>query len=133
MRRLTKKDANTKLRALSELTTLFETVDEQYFSDTIGAWSHAFARVSFDDNRSVRRAAHVCMQTLATRAGRNIAPHLKLLLAPWIISQFDMANEVQTAAIKSFRAAFSTPEKRLKTGLFCFVLNELNIFYNFFF
>nr|XP_027187689.1 E3 ubiquitin-protein ligase listerin isoform X2 [Cicer arietinum] len=59
------------------------------------------------------------MTSLVTSAGRDLAPHLKILMGPWWFAQFDPAYEVSQAAKRSLQAVFPAQEKRLDALILC--------------
>jgi hypothetical protein len=54
----------------------------------------------------------------ATRR-RSLAPHLRVLMGPWWVSQFDPSREVAEAARASFHAAFPAQKKQVEALAFC--------------
>ncbi|GFZ19946.1 HEAT/U-box domain-containing protein [Actinidia rufa] len=78
-----------------------------------------YKKLLSDYNREVRRATHDTMILLVAAVGRDLAPHLKSLMGPWWVSQFDPASDVSQAAKRSFQAAFPAQEKRLDALILC--------------
>ena len=58
------------------------------------------------------------MEHLVLRVGRNLAPHLRYVIGPWLCAQFDTYAVVASSARKSFQAAFSE-EKQTEVIMFC--------------
>jgi hypothetical protein len=50
---------------------------------------------------------------------RSLAPHLRVLMGPWWVSQFDPSREVAEAARASFQAAFPAQKKQVEALAFC--------------
>jgi hypothetical protein len=111
-RRLLKRDTTTKMRALSELDAAFADLPDAQVAPCVTVWAAAYGKLCNDVDRNVRTQANISMLTLAKRAGRELAPQLKLLLPPMLVSQYDQAPEVADAARKAFEVAFVTPVKR---------------------
>lgn len=71
-----------------------------------------------DVDHRVREATQQAMEQLVLRVGRNLAPHLRYIIGPWLCSQFDTYPTVASSGRKSFLAAFSE-EKQADVILFC--------------
>lgn len=71
-----------------------------------------------DVDHRVREATQQAMEQLVLRVGRNLAPHLRYIIGPWLCSQFDTYAVVASSGIKSFQAAFSE-EKQVEVIMFC--------------
>ncbi|CAH9129291.1 unnamed protein product [Cuscuta epithymum] len=119
LKRLARKDPTTKLKALTSLSQMFKQKTSKEIVPIIPQWAFEFKKLLLDYNREVRRATHETMSNLFNTVGRDLAPHLKSLMGPWWLSQFDSAVEVSQSAKCSFQAAFPTQEKRLDALLLC--------------
>ena len=138
LRRLAKKDATTKLKALQALremaagsggggggTSGGSSGDNGGSSgdnggggsgggakpaDALAAalqpWAYYFRRLMMDPAKTVRSEACAAMGALAAAVGKRLAPHLKALLPPWWLAQFDPYADVAAAARRSLAAAF---------------------------
>ena len=71
-----------------------------------------------DVDHKVREATQQAMEQLVLRVGRNLAPHLRYIIGPWLCTQFDTYAVVASSARKSFHAAFSE-EKQTDVIMFC--------------
>ncbi|KAF4389556.1 hypothetical protein F8388_009689 [Cannabis sativa] len=111
LKRLARKDPTTKLKALSSLSELIKEKPGKDLVTVIPQWAFEYKRLLMDYNREVRRATHDTMTNLVTAVGRDLAPHLKSLMGPWWLSQFDSVSEVAQAAKRSLQAAFPASEK----------------------
>lgn len=58
------------------------------------------------------------MGRLVLKVGRNLAPHLRYVIGPWLCAQFDTYAVVASSGKKSFQAAFSD-EKQAEVIMFC--------------
>ncbi|KAL8146674.1 E3 ubiquitin-protein ligase listerin isoform X2 [Apium graveolens] len=119
LKRLARKDPTTKLKALSSLSRLMQKKSPEEVSPIIPQWAFEYKKLLLDYNREVRRATHDTMANLVTVVGRSLAPHLKSLMGPWWLSQFDPVNDVSQAAKHSLQAAFPAQEKRLDALVLC--------------
>ncbi|XP_057789666.1 E3 ubiquitin-protein ligase listerin [Salvia miltiorrhiza] len=118
LKRLSRKDPTTKLKALTSLSQLMEEKSTKELIIIIPQWAFEYKKLLLDYNREVRRATHDTMTNLVTVVGRDLAPHLKPLIGPWWFSQFDSIYEVSQAAKRSFQTAFPSQEKRVDALMF---------------
>ncbi|GMG98174.1 hypothetical protein Nepgr_000014 [Nepenthes gracilis] len=119
LKRLSRKDPTTKFKALSSLSMLLKQKSGKDVLPIVPQWAFEYKRLLMDYNREVRRATHDTMTNLVTAVGRGLALHLKSLMGPWWVSQFDSVSEVSEAAKQSFQAAFPTQERRIDALMFC--------------
>ncbi|XP_072959491.1 E3 ubiquitin-protein ligase listerin [Typha angustifolia] len=119
LKRLGRKDPTTKLKALSSLSLLFKQKSSEEIVQIVPQWAFEYKKLLHDYNREVRRATHETMASLVTNIRRGLAPHLKSLMGPWWLSQFDPTPEVSQAARRSFEAAFPASERRLDALMLC--------------
>ncbi|KAL5709837.1 RING-type E3 ubiquitin transferase [Ranunculus cassubicifolius] len=131
LKRLSRKDPTTKLKALASLSELFKQKNKEEIVQVIPQWAFEYKRLLQDYNRDVRRATQDTMNNLVITAGRGLAPYLKSLLGPWWFSQFDPVSEVSQSARRSLQDAFPAQEKRLDALILCtndvFVYLEENL------
>ncbi len=71
-----------------------------------------------DNDRRVREACHQTFEQLVLRVRKNLAPHLKSLMGPWIVGQSDVYAPAASAAKSAFQAAFP-PAKQSEAVIFC--------------
>lgn len=119
LRRLSKKDPITRVKALEALGILFKERPANELRQLIPNWIFEYKRLVQDDNQQVREGAHNVMSTLAVAVGREFAPHLRSVMGAWWVSQFDPSREVCGAAQQSFQVAFHGPQKRVEALMFC--------------
>ncbi|KAL9169500.1 hypothetical protein ABFS82_04G082900 [Erythranthe guttata] len=112
LKRLSRKDPITKLKALTSLSQLIRQKEAKEIVTIIPQWAFEYKKLLMDYNREVRRATHETMTNLVSAVG-DLAPHLKPLIGPWWFSQFDSVSEVSQAAKRSFQAAFPAQERRV--------------------
>lgn len=65
-----------------------------------------FGALATDPDHRVREATQRAHHQLSKQAGRNIAPHLRLLAAPWFVGQFDTFAPAASAASQAFQASY---------------------------
>lgn len=119
LRRLSKKDPTTKLKALTSLGTIFRQIPASELCQIAPQWVFEYKRLVQDNSRQVRQAAHDVMANLALTIGRGLAPHLRSVMGAWWLGQFDPFTEVSEAAKRSFQVAFPVQDKRLEALIFC--------------
>lgn len=79
----------------------------------------AQTQISLQDvDHRVREATQQAMEQLVLRVGRNLAPHLRYVIGPWLCAQYDTYALVASSGKKSFQAAFSE-EKQAGVIKFC--------------
>jgi hypothetical protein len=69
LRRLSKRDATTKLKALASLGPMFAERPASELAALLPAWVFIYRRLAADASRQVREQAHLAMKELASRAG----------------------------------------------------------------
>ncbi|KAJ2615859.1 hypothetical protein H4S08_001053 [Coemansia sp. RSA 1365] len=119
LKRLSKHDSNTKLRALAELRLYVE----EHSWDTglegmLLVWPQQFQRLVFDPDRRVRAMVAQINAELIAKSGRRLASALKALIGAWVASFFDPHREVARASRQAFETAFSKTKRREVYG-FC--------------
>ncbi|KAK3261839.1 hypothetical protein CYMTET_29275 [Cymbomonas tetramitiformis] len=118
LKRLSKRDPVTKIKALQALQKLIQERQPVEVETLILPWAQVFSRVAMDNSRQVREAGMAVMGALAKTVKKALAPHLKALMGPWYAAQFDPCSEVAAAAGLSFEAAFP-PAKQRDALKFC--------------
>ncbi|KAL6501147.1 hypothetical protein OROHE_025077 [Orobanche hederae] len=133
LKRLSRKDPTTKLKALTSLCQLIKQKTAKEIAIIIPQWAFEYKKLLLDYNREVRRETHGTMTYLVGAIGRDLAPHLKLLIGPWWFSQFDSVYEVSQAAKQSFQTVFPAQERRVdalmlySTEIFTYIEENLKL------
>jgi hypothetical protein len=121
LKKLSKKDPTTKIKALGELLGFFE-VDGGRTEDEIALilpqWQQPFQTLAIDADRRVREALFVTLGALVVRVKKHITKHLRGLMLPWLCARFDTEASVRTAANAAFVALFP-PAKIADALLYC--------------
>jgi hypothetical protein len=115
LRRLAKRDATTKLKALASLRAHVADAPPDACAALLPPWLVAHARLAGDASRGVRAATATLAGELAGRARKALGAHAKPLIALWWPAQFDEESEVASAASAGFAAAF--PGERSRDAL----------------
>lgn len=116
VKKLTKRDATTKTRALSELTEYVGSASEDVGGAFITAWPSAFKNILDDPAPAVRISALNTMAEIVFVFGRRTQPALPAVIPYWIAATGDSSRGVVTAAVSSLDRAFPPPEKRRKAA-----------------
>ncbi len=66
----------------------------------------------------MRETCHQTFEQMVLRVRRNLAPHLKALMGPWVVAQCDVYPPAASAAKTAFQAAFP-PAKQTEAVAFC--------------
>eukprot|EP00250_Pteridium_aquilinum_P021475 c25138_g1_i1 orf=481-6414(-) len=119
LRRLSKKDSTTRVKALKALIVIFKERPANELCQLLPNWIFEYKKLVQDESQQVREGTHNAMSAIAVSVGRGLAPHLRMVMGAWWVSQFDPVREVSTAAQQSFQVAFQGPPKRLEALMFC--------------
>ncbi|GBB95243.1 hypothetical protein RclHR1_00250041 [Rhizophagus clarus] len=119
LKRLSKRDPTTKLKALEELEAYLKSKEsnENELTGILDLWAKLFVKLGIDVDRRIRYATFSCHLIIVKIIKKRIAPFLKEILPVWIISLFDQSKDVARIANESFQAAFP-PEKRADVLVF---------------
>ncbi|KAG7163687.1 E3 ubiquitin-protein ligase listerin-like, partial [Homarus americanus] len=118
LRKMTKKDSTTKIKALQEFEVLCQNEDQESILSALPFWPRLYTKLSIDVERRVREATQVAHGALVTQVGKQLAPHLKSIMPSWMLAMADPYPPAATAATKAFQTAFSE-EKRAEVMIFC--------------
>jgi hypothetical protein len=116
-KKLLKKDATTKLRALAETTAVVrnihgdaEQADPKVLSDFLPFFAFAFSKLVFDDSWQVREKLGLLLQAIIERDKQSLGPFMKDSIGPWWQLSADPVEEVATIFCNAFMNAI--PPKR---------------------
>ncbi|CAG8539422.1 9319_t:CDS:10 [Acaulospora morrowiae] len=118
LKKLSKRDPTTKLKALEELEAYLKIKEENdELSNIMSAWAKFFVKLAIDVDRRIRFTTFNCHLLIVSKIKKRIAPHLKEIISIWIISLFDQSKDVARIANESFQTAFP-PGKRTEVLVF---------------
>ncbi|KAI9348134.1 hypothetical protein BDR26DRAFT_24338 [Obelidium mucronatum] len=118
LKRLSKKDAQTKIKATDDLKAYFISADDNALLELVYIWPKLFNKMALDVERKIRENMISCHGILFTRLKKDMAPVLKSVIGTWLCLQFDSSStEITKQAIESFQTAF--PNKRADVLTFC--------------
>ncbi|XP_013385834.1 E3 ubiquitin-protein ligase listerin [Lingula anatina] len=118
LRKLSKRDTTTKLKALQEFSVLCKEKDTEVVKSVLPYWPRLYNKIALDNDRRVREAAQHAFEQLLLKVKKSIAPHLKPLMGVWLISQCDAYAPAASAAKAAFLAAFPV-SKQSDAVAFC--------------
>ncbi|XP_072178286.1 E3 ubiquitin-protein ligase listerin-like [Diadema setosum] len=119
LRKLSKKDVVTKLKAIQEFQGLCTEKDEDAILSMLPHWPRLYNRLSMDHDKRVREATQQMFCKVVQRAGRNLAPHLRAIMGCWLMAQNDPYAPAGSAARAAFATAFPSEAKRGNAVVFC--------------
>ncbi|XP_071800460.1 E3 ubiquitin-protein ligase listerin-like isoform X2 [Asterias amurensis] len=106
LRKLTKRDVVTKLKAIQEFGTLCKEKDADAVKGTLPHWPRIYSRLATDHDKRVREATQQAFEQLILRVRRNLAPQLRALMGCWLLSQCDTYAPAALSARAAFQSAF---------------------------
>ncbi|XP_030758114.1 E3 ubiquitin-protein ligase listerin [Sitophilus oryzae] len=118
LKKISKKDPTTKLKGLQEFADLIKKSELDAVKNALVVWPRYYNILATDTNNRVREATHNVHREFVIKVKRDIAPHLKKLIAPWFTSQYDNYPPAATAASEAFKEAFP-PAKFQDAIVFC--------------
>ncbi|XP_005861784.1 PREDICTED: E3 ubiquitin-protein ligase listerin isoform X1 [Myotis brandtii] len=118
LRKLSKKDVTTKLKAMQEFGTMCTERDTEIVKGVLPYWPRIFCKISLDHDRRVREATQQAFEKLILKVKKHLAPYLKSLMGYWLIAQCDTYAPAASAARDAFEAAFP-PSKQPEAIAFC--------------
>ncbi|MEJ1283029.1 listerin E3 ubiquitin protein ligase 1 [Cricetulus griseus] len=118
LRKLSKKDVTTKLKAMQEFGTMCTERDPEAVKGVLPYWPRIFCKISLDHDRRVREATQQAFEKLILKVKKHLAPYLKSVMGYWLMAQCDTYPPAATAAKDAFEAAFP-PSKQPEAIVFC--------------
>jgi hypothetical protein len=119
LKRLSKRDTVTKLKALAELKQAVTAGDTSWATEVLPHWVVAFGRLADDKSWQVREQACTVLCAFAASVRRQLAPQLKTLITPWLCCKFDPHQDVRRAAGAAFDTALANPTKYAEALSYC--------------
>ncbi|XP_069328511.1 E3 ubiquitin-protein ligase listerin isoform X2 [Eulemur rufifrons] len=118
LRKLSKKDVTTKLKAMQEFGIMCTERDTEIVKGVLPYWPRIFCKISLDHDRRVREATQQAFEKLILKVKKQLAPYLKSLMGYWLMAQCDTYTPAAFAAKDAFEAAFP-PSKQPEAIAFC--------------
>ncbi|XP_049641695.1 E3 ubiquitin-protein ligase listerin [Suncus etruscus] len=118
LRKLSKKDVTTKLKAMQEFGAMCTERDTDIVKGVLPYWPRIFCKISLDPDRRVREATQQAFEKLILKVKKQLAPYLKSVMGYWLMAQCDTYSPAASAAREAFEAAFP-PSKQSEAIAFC--------------
>ncbi|EZA47447.1 E3 ubiquitin-protein ligase listerin [Ooceraea biroi] len=118
LKKMSKKDATTKYKALQEFATLCQDAELPAVEGMLSFWPRLYCALSIDIDHRVREAAQLAHAAVVKRIGKGIAMYLKQLAGAWFTSQYDAYPPAASAAVNSFNNTFP-PRKMVDAIVHC--------------
>ncbi|XP_044298639.1 E3 ubiquitin-protein ligase listerin [Varanus komodoensis] len=118
LRKLSKKDVITKLKAMQEFGTMCKERETDIVKGVLPYWPRIYCKISIDHDRRVREATQQAFEQLILKVKKHLAPHLRSLMGHWLIAQCDIYSPAASAAKVAFEKAFP-PSKQPEALVFC--------------
>lgn len=112
LRKMTKKDATTKVKALQEFNDLVNASEVDVVVAVLPFWPRLYANLATDVEHRVREASQQSQAAVSKKCGKSIAPYLRQLAPSWITSQYDTYAPAASIATQSFQKAFRPPKQQ---------------------
>ncbi|GFN93637.1 E3 ubiquitin-protein ligase listerin-like [Plakobranchus ocellatus] len=106
LRKLSKRDTVTKIKALQEFSSLCSCKEEDVVKAIVPFWPRIYNKIAIDVDHKVRELAQKATASLASKTGKAMAPHLKSIMGMWVVSMCDTYPTVASAANQAFTSRF---------------------------
>ncbi|CAL1535302.1 unnamed protein product [Lymnaea stagnalis] len=118
LRKLSKRDSVTKIKALHEFITLCATKEEDLVKAVVPFWPRLYNKLAIDIEHKVRELSQRALLALAEKTGKCLAPQLKSFMGLWMVAMCDTYPTVASAANTAFTNTF-TSVKQVEAVQFC--------------
>lgn len=119
VKKLSKTDSVTKMKAMDELKELVATKPDTETKKLIPYWPRLFNKLATDYDWRVREQVLKLHGYLVDTFGKSFAPHVKSVMAIWVLTLFDPYPPAACAAKAALNHVFKTPEKQMQAIRFC--------------
>ncbi|CEP18758.1 hypothetical protein [Parasitella parasitica] len=117
LKKVSKRDTVTKLKALEELEAYLQ-LDINAVGHILHNWVAVYSKLVLEVDRRVRLVANQVHALITANAKKKLAPLLKEFVGPWLLSMNDQSKDIAKTAQNAFEAVFAV-EKRLGAISFC--------------
>lgn len=117
-KKINKKDATTRFKALQELKDLCKASTPEVINQVLPVWARIYCILAIDVEHRVREAVQEVHRLIVNSVGRNLAPYLKQIAPLWFISQYDTYAPAASIASNAFQEVFSA-QKMIEVISFC--------------
>ncbi|ORE16950.1 hypothetical protein BCV71DRAFT_265228 [Rhizopus microsporus] len=116
-KKISKRDTVTKIKALEELEVYLQS-NKHAIGLVLGSWVGLYGKLVLEVDRRVRLMANQVHTLVTTNVKKKLAPHLKDVMGPWLLSMHDQAKDIVRVARNSFESVFAA-DKRAGVISFC--------------
>ncbi|KAI9274250.1 hypothetical protein BY458DRAFT_555169 [Sporodiniella umbellata] len=117
IKKISKRDTVTKVKALEELETYLK-ANNQTTELVLNTWVGLYAKLVLEVDRRVRLSANQVHCLITVQVKKKLAPLLKNVIGPWLLSMHDQSRDIANLAKGSFETMFAV-EKRIGVISFC--------------
>jgi hypothetical protein len=118
LRKLAKRDSNTKIKGLEDLMSYCN--NEVDIENVLPIWPIILSRLFNDLNKRIRLLTlTIHSEVIIGKCGKKVARYLKDLSPAWILSRFDKDLEVRQVANRSWDTCFKVEERRIAVLKHC--------------
>lgn len=106
IKKMSKKDATTKTKAIQEFITLCDQSTADALKVVLPFWPRIYSRLALDDDQKVREYIQKANFSFVNKLGRETAPFLKEFVGVWFTSQCDIYSPAASAATAALNLRF---------------------------
>ncbi|KAI7906774.1 uncharacterized protein BX663DRAFT_534810 [Cokeromyces recurvatus] len=117
LKKISKRDVTTKLKALEELESYLKT-NKSAIQLILNNWVTLYNKLVLEVDRRVRLIANQVHALITANAKKKFAPILKELIGPWLLSMYDSSKDIVKVSQSAFETVFAA-DKRLGVISFC--------------
>ncbi|KAI8075925.1 uncharacterized protein B0P05DRAFT_579996 [Gilbertella persicaria] len=117
LKKISKRDSVTKLKALEELDSYLK-INKEVIGRILNNWAIMYSKLVLEVDRRVRLAANQVHALITADAKKKLAPLLKEFIGPWLLAMHDQSKDVAKVAQHAFEGVFAQ-DKRLGVISFC--------------
>jgi len=122
LRKLQKKDTQTRLKALEELKSLIESKSQDDCIAIVSYWSKPYSKLTIDNERKIRETCQQTHEKLVQKISKSVAPILKNIMPYWILAQADSFLSSARIAESAFKSTFNQEKQ---PEVVRFAMNEI--------
>ncbi|KAG1420549.1 hypothetical protein G6F59_007162 [Rhizopus arrhizus] len=116
-KKISKRDSVTKVKALEELEAYLQ-ANKNFIGLILNTWVGTYGKLVLEVDRRVRLAANQVHALVTSNVKKKLAPVLKDIIGPWLLSMHDQSKDIVGIAKGSFEAMFAA-DKRAGVISFC--------------
>lgn len=106
LRKMSKKDSTTKIKALKEFADLVNQSDVGSVKTTLSFFPKVYVQLSCDPEARVRENSQIALMAIIDKIGKQLALILKQIFPSWLCGQYDQHPTAASVATSCFEKAF---------------------------